>query len=65
MTKTSSRTDTRHDDTAKSTDGSASPTPSRATAQSVILVAGAFCHRSFGPMQKIAEQLLDEYAVVT
>ncbi len=50
---------------AVSADGSQIAYTRRGTGPTVILVAGAFVHRGFGTMHKIADQLVDAFTVVT
>lgn len=54
-----------HDGVAVSADGSQIAYTRRGTGPTVILVAGAFVHRGFGAMHKIADQLVDASTVVT
>lgn len=53
------------DGVAVSADGSQIAYSRRGTGPTVILVAGAFVHRGFGTMHKIADQLVDAFTVVT
>jgi len=50
---------------AVSADGSQIAYTRRGAGPTVILVAGAFVHRGFGTMHKIADQLVDAFTVVT
>jgi pimeloyl-ACP methyl ester carboxylesterase len=54
-----------HDGVAVSADGSQIAYTRRGTGPTVILVAGAFVHRGFGAMHKIADQLVAAFTVVT
>lgn len=53
------------DGVAVSTDGSRIAYTRRGDGPPVILVAGAFVHRGFGTMHKIADQLVDAFTVIT
>ena len=49
--------------TVTSRDGTRIAYDKRGTGPALILVDGAFCHRGFGPMPKLAEVLSDKYTV--
>lgn len=56
---------TRLDRAAVSADGSKIAYTRLGAGPVVILVAGAFVHRGFGTMHKIADHLIDAFTVVT
>ncbi len=51
--------------TARSRDGTAIAFDRSGEGPPIILVDGAFCHRSFGPMPKLAPLLAQHFTVLT